>query len=372
MKQIFENAGISVNGSNDCNLQVHDARLWNRIRLRGSLGLGEAYMDGWWDCDAIDELSYLLLRHQTNRFPLPDIFQFALELSARIVNYQKWSRAFQVGKAHYDIGNELFGHMLDKSMNYSCGYWRAGAGNLEDAQVHKMDLICRKLNLREGMRLLDIGCGWGSLCKYAAENYGVETVGLTVSRNQIEYAEEQCQGLPATFLYKDYRDITDTFDRIASVGMFEHVGSKNYKAFFDCARRCLKPEGRFLLHTIGSNETYYGATSWHSKYIFPNGHLPSISQIGHAIENRFIMEDVHNFGPDYDKTLLSWYQRFHENWEAIQSSYSEKYDERFYRMWRYYLLTCAGAFRARHLQLWQWVLSPNGLPSNQCDGVRAS
>jgi len=277
-------------------------------------------------------------------------------LAARIFNLQSKSKAFVIGERHYDLGNELFENMLDKRMVYSCAYWK-NANTLDEAQENKLDLICRKIGLQPGMRILDIGCGWGSLAKYAAEKYDAKVVGITVSKEQVTLGRDLCKGLPVEIRLQDYRDISESFDHVVSVGMFEHVGYKNYKTFMRCVRKCLKDDGLFLLHTIGGNESVIAPEPWTHKYIFPNGLLPSIRQIGAAIEGLFVMEDWHNFSVDYDRTLMAWHRNFEKSWDAIKSNY----DERFYRMWRYFLLSNAGAFRARKNQLWQLVLSKKGV-----------
>lgn len=270
---------------------------------------------------------------------------------------QSRRRAFIVGERHYNLGNDLFQNMLDKRMNYSCAYWK-DASNLDEAQENKLELICKKLYLQPGMRVLDIGCGWGAFAKYAAERYGVEVVGITVSKDQVALGREMCKGLPVEIKLQDYRDVNEKFDRIVSVGMIEHVGYKNYREYFLIAHRNLKDDGLFLLHTISQVRSTKSTDAWIHKYIFPNGMLPSIAQLAKAVENLFVIEDIHNFGADYDKTLMAWYNNFNTNWGKIK----DKYGERFYRMWKYFLLSSAGAFRARNKnQLWQIVLSKNGV-----------
>jgi cyclopropane-fatty-acyl-phospholipid synthase len=269
-----------------------------------------------------------------------------------------------IGRRHYDIGNDLFSLMLDKWMNYSCAYWK-DAGDLDEAQESKMDLICRKLQLQPGMRILDVGCGWGGLAAYAAKHYDVEVVGITVSREQVKLARQRCEGLPVTIKLEDYRRLTGTFDRIVSVGMFEHVGAGHYRTFMRMIRRCLAPEGLFLLHTIAGNRSVRSCDPWISRYIFPNSMLPSSRQISSAAEKLLVLEDWHSFGPYYDPTLLAWYQNFKANWDRIKHAY----DGRFFRMWTYYLLACAGSFRARRNQVWQIVFSNNGVRSGY-EGVR--
>lgn len=357
----FSKADIEINGSRPWDIQILDPRFYEHILSGGSLALGESYMKGWWECIALDQFFFRLLRYRLDRSfckILPDICR---KLKAFVVNCQNRRRAFEVGERHYNAGNDLFERMLDSHMTYSCGYWR-DAKNLEEAQEAKLDLICRKLRLKPGMRLLDIGCGWGSLAVFASRNYGVEVVGLTVSEEQVKLARQRCSGLPVEVQLQDYRDITGKFDAIASVGMFEHVGYKNYPIFFKVVSNLLKDDGLFLLHTIGANETVYHCDPWFDKYIFPNGMLPSIKQIGAAIENHFVMEDWQNLGIDYERTLLSWYRNFEMNWNKLKNRYSDT----FYRMWRYYLLSIAGGFRARHIQVWQVVLSPRGRLNGYC------
>jgi cyclopropane-fatty-acyl-phospholipid synthase len=247
--------------------------------------------------------------------------------------------------------------MLDTRMVYSCGYWK-NATTLDAAQEAKLDLICKKIGLKKGMRVLDIGCGWGSFAKFAAERFKVSVVGVTVSKEQVTLAREFCKDLPVEIRLQDYRKMKESFDRIVSVGMFEHVGYKNYRTFFQVAHRCLKDGGLFLLHTIGGNFSVKGTDPWINKYIFPNSMLPSVAQISAAIESRFILEDWHGFGTDYDKTLMTWMQNFNTHWAELKQQHSE----RFYRMWKYYLLSSAGSFRARRNQLWQIVLSKHGVP----------
>jgi len=265
-------------------------------------------------------------------------------------------RAYRNGQAHYDIGNALYERMLYRRRTYTCGYWET-AHTLDEAQEAKLDLACRKLELKAGMRVLDIGCGWGSWAKYAAENYGVEVVGITVSKAQAELGREMCAGLPVEIRLQDYREVNEKFDAIVSLGMFEHVGYKNYRRYMEIVHRCLRGDGLFLLHTIGGNRSVTSIDPWTDKYIFPNSMIPSITQIGAAIENLFVMEDWHNFSADYDHTLMAWHENFERHWDALKPDY----DETFHAMWRYYLLACAGTFRARENQLWQIVFSKRGV-----------
>ncbi|WNJ77683.1 cyclopropane fatty acyl phospholipid synthase [Cedecea neteri] len=350
--EMLSRAGITLNGPNPFDIQVKNPDFFKRVLQEGSLGLGESYMDGWWECERLDIFFTKVLRAGLEN-QLPHHFKDTLRIAAaRLVNLQSKKRAWIVGKEHYDLGNDLFSRMLDKHMQYSCGYWK-DATNLSDAQDAKLKMICEKLQLKPGMKLLDIGCGWGGLAEFAARNYGVSVFGVTISAEQQKMAQARCKGLDVTILLQDYRDLNEQFDRIVSVGMFEHVGPKNYATYFEVADRNLKPDGIFLLHTIGSKKTDNNVDPWINKYIFPNGCLPSVRQIADASEPHFVMEDWHNFGADYDKTLMAWHERFLAAWPEIEANYSE----RFKRMFSYYLNACAGAFRARDIQLWQVVFS---------------
>ncbi|RUI00764.1 cyclopropane fatty acyl phospholipid synthase [Pseudomonas aeruginosa] len=351
---LLHKAGITINGQHSWDMQVLRPRVFERALSQGNLGLGESYMDGDWEVPHLDEFFHRLLRARLDREVQP-LRVLLHVVRYRFLNLQNVRRAWRVGRQHYDLSNELYRAMLDSRMTYSCGYW-ATATTLEQAQEAKLELICRKLQLQPGMRLLDIGCGWGSLMAYAAQHHGVECVGVTVSQEQANWAGDRYRDLPVEFRLQDYRSLNEKFDRIASVGMFEHVGHKNHRAFMQVAHRCLADDGLLLLHSIGKNARRGHPDPWIDRYIFPNGDLPSIGQIGDAADDLFIVEDLHNFGADYDCTLMAWHANFEAAWPRFSAL-----GERFRRMWRYYLLSCAGAFRARDIQLWQWVLSKRGV-----------
>lgn len=354
--EMLSMAGIEINGSRPFDIQVKNPDFFKRVLQEGSLGLGESYMDGWWECERLDIFFQHVVRAGLEK-KLPRHLKDTLRIAAaRLTNLQSKKRAWIVGKEHYDLGNDLFTQMLDPHMQYSCAYWKE-ATTLEEAQEAKLRMICEKLQLQPGMSLLDIGCGWGGLSAYAAKNYGVSVVGVTISAEQQKLAQEHCAGLDVDIRLQDYRDLHLQFDRIVSVGMFEHVGPKNYHTYFKVVERNLKPDGLFLLHTIGSNRTDMNVDPWINKYIFPNGCLPSVSHIAQASEGHFVMEDWHNIGADYDRTLMAWYERFKQAWPLL----AQRYSDRFERMFSYYLNACAGAFRARDIQLWQVVFSPKGV-----------
>ncbi len=360
VRELLKGADIQVNGPNPWDIQVHDHRWYGRVIRDKNLGLGETYMDGWWDCERLDEMIFRLLcggLEDRVRGNLKYLFRL---LPAALFNLQSRARARMIAARHYDLGNDLFFSFLDPYRQYSCGFFE-GTDDLDRAQQNKMEMICRKLNLSASDHMLDIGCGWGGLTRYAAERYGCTVTGVNISEQQLRYARDLCHGLPVRFQNRDYRGVKGSFDKIVSVGMFEHVGRKNYRAFMNVARRCLKDHGIFLLQTIGGNTSRTGCDPWITRYIFPNGMLPSTAQIARAVERLFVIEDWHNIGPHYDRTLMAWNANFQEAWPRL----SIRYDERFKRMWEYYLLSCAGAFRARSIQVWQIVMTPFGVGAAQ-------
>lgn len=353
---LLERADIRINGTRSWDIHIHQNDFYRRLLRGGSLAFGESYMDGWWEAERLDLLVEKLLRAGLKEkikynwrwmiSTLPEIF----------INTNRQSKAFEIGQKHYDIGNDLYQKMLDKKMVYTCAYWK-DARTLDEAQEAKLDLVCKKIGLKSGQHVLDIGCGWGSFAKFAAERYGAEVTGVTVSREQKRLGDELCRGLPVEIRLQDYRELVGKFDHIVSLGMFEHVGVKNYRTYFQVAGRCLKDDGLFLLQTIGFNWSVRTIDPWMGKYIFPKSVLPSIAQIARACEKLFVIEDIHNFGVDYAKTTRAWFENFDSAWSALK----DKYDERFYRMWKFYLLTCVGMFNARYTELWQIVLSKKGV-----------
>ena len=361
IEPIFREAGIRINGSEPWDMIIHDARFFDRFVRDCTMGAVESYMDGWWDCERIDELTARVLSSE-----LSDVFarnwKLRLDhLKKVLLDRQRGRRSMAVAERHYDLGNEFFARMLGPTMAYSCAYWR-DADNLDEAQRNKMDLCCRKLELKEGDRLLDVGCGWGSMMKYAAENYGCKVIGITISKQQCEYAERISKDLPVEVRLLNYRDARPgdlgTFDKVVSIGMFEHVGKPNYRSFMQFIDRVLAPDGLFLLHTIGRIADVQDR--WIGRYIFPNSYLPELRDLADAIANIFVLEDLQNIGANYDKTMLAW----HRNFEQFAKEGLAEENPRFYRMWRYYLLTGAGSFRLhkKRAAVWQRVLSKGGVP----------
>ena len=356
IEALLGEAGVRIGGDRDWDLQVHDGRLYARLLAQGSLGLGESYMDGWWDARSLDGFLSRLMQARLDR-RVHGLAEIGDGLLAWLSNRQSRRRSGEVGRTHYDLGNDLYAAMLGRRLVYSCGYWRDADG-LDAAQEAKLDLVCRKLGLRPGMRVLDIGCGWGEALKYAVERHGVSGVGVTISRAQAEFASRLCAGLPVQIRLQDYRDLHEPFDAAFSIGMFEHVGARNYRSYFEVVRRCLPDHALFLLHTIGANVSSNHTDPWIARYIFPNSMLPSAAQVARASEGLFVVEDWHNFGSDYDRTLQAWRANVEAAWDRLDP----RYDERFRRMWRFYLSASMAAFRSRRIQLWQLVMSPRGVP----------
>jgi cyclopropane-fatty-acyl-phospholipid synthase len=361
-RDLFERAGISIDGGRPWDIQVRDPRVYARILRDGTVGFGEAFMEGWLDCDRIDLMVERVYRADlTQQISVRTAVIEALKLKLNPLGSRL--RSFEIGDRHYDTGNDLFEIMLDPYMTYSCGYWRR-ANTLETAQRDKLELICRKLDLKPGQRVLDIGAGFGSFARYAAEHYGVAVVGLSVSQQQIDLGRQRCAGLPVEFRYLDYRNIDEPFDRIVSVGMFEHVGRRYHRDFFASCHRCLKPAGLLLLHTVGFLKEE-GANPWFDKYILPGVEFPTVTNIVNAAGTDLVLENFHTWeGAHYDKTLMAWFDRFDAGWDRIK----EKYGEAFYRMWKLYLQGCAGGFRAGRLRVWQFVYSRGEIPGGYAYG----
>lgn len=359
--ELLELAGVKVNGEDPWDIQIRDNRFYERVLRDTSLGLGESYMDGWWDCAAIDELIDRVLRARLREKVQNNLQITAQVLKAKLFNRQSKKKSLEVAHRHYDLGNDLYRAMLDKRLNYTCAYWK-DANNLDEAQEAKLELVCQKIGIYPGIKILELGCGWGSFAKYAAEKHGANVVGVNISEEQVALGKELCQGLPVELRLQDYREVEGEYDAVISIGVMEHVGPKNYRTYMDVVDRCLTEDGIGFIHTIGGNQSLTTGEPWTDKYIFPNGVLPSITQLGQAMEGRFVMEDWHNFGPYYDPTLMAWHANFNRAWPELK----DKYGERFRRMWNYYLLSSAGGFRSRSQQLWQIVFTRQGTPQPNC------
>lgn len=356
VRELFAGAGVTVGGSNPWDPQVHDDRLYARVLRDGTLGVGEAYVEGWWDCPALDQMIDRILRARLDMVVRESWVLLSQAIRARLFNLQT-ARPFEVGERHYDIGNDLYRPMLGKSMMYTCAYFK-DADTLDAAQEAKLDLVCRKIGLAKGMRVLDLGCGWGGFASFAAERYGASVVGYTVSREQVAWVKEHHAALPIEIRLDDYRNATGTYDAVVSIGLLEHVGPKNHRGYMELCARRVAPGGIIFMHTIGGNQVRAQIDPWFHKYIFPNAVIPTLGQLTTAMEKILVAEDVQNIGPHYDRTLMSWWENFDAAWPDLRA----RYGDTFYRQWKFYLLSSAAAFRARYLNLYQIVATVTGAP----------
>lgn len=344
-------AGININGSNPCDIKVLDPKFYQAVIKQGSLGVGEAYMNGWWDSAALDQtVAKVLEAKLETRIKSSDLL--FLYFKSKFFNMQSKVHALRVAQQHYDLSNAFYAKMLDPWMQYTSANY-SKADNLNQAQENKLDQICKKLQLKPGDHVLELGCGFGGFAKFAAERYGCRVTGYNISKEQVSWARNWTQGLPVEIRQQDYRTATGTYDKALAIGLLEHVGYKNYRTLMQTAYNCLKPNGLFILNNVGGNYSNVTTDPWLEKYIFPGSVMPSPAQFGKAIENLFVLENWENNGLDYDRTCMDWFENFNRNW----SEFKDKYDEKFYRMWKYYLLLCAGSFRARKNQNWEVLIS---------------
>ncbi len=361
VRELFELAGITIGGTQPGDIRVHDPRFYERVIRDASIGFGESYMEEWWETDALDVTIDKIMRANLKQKITGSWRMRALTLKAVMLNLQAKARSGASVEAHYDIGNDLYTRMLDPRMVYTCAYWK-DAKTLTEAQEAKLDLVCRKAGLEPGMRVLDLGCGWGGFASWAAEKYGCTVLGVTLSKDQVSLGNQLWRHLPVELRLCDYRDVQGTFDRVVSIGMMEHVGPKNHRDMMRTIDRCLAADGVAVVHTIANNRSLRHGTPFIEKYIFPNAVAPSLAQIGRAVEGLFVVEDLHNIGPDYDPTLMAWW----DNFDRTYSEIADRYDRKFYLMWKFYLLAAAGASRSRDGQLYQFVLSKTGRAQPTC------
>lgn len=377
LNEIFNYADIKINGDNPHDIIVNHSRFYDKVMSNGSLGLGESYMDGDWDCKSLDKLfdnitTYNLREHAKEKCSVVDFVINKISSNGKLKESEK------LMKQHYDIGNDLYTSMLGGNpienqnhafMQYTCGYREITENknefNLRDAQIKKLELICKKAYLKSGMKILELGSGFGGFANYSSTNYGVEITAYNISKKQIEFSREWNKNLPVNIINKDYRLAEGEFDRIISIGFAEHA---NLKELMKTAYKCLSRDGLFIIHTIGKLKPIRRTDPWINKYIFPGGNLHSISQLSEAAEGLFTILDIHNFGQDYDPTLMAWNENFQSSWPEIEKNYEHKVNGKFKRMWEYYLLSCAGAFRvseenpkAVKNQLFQIILSKESI-----------
>lgn len=370
---LLQGTGIEIDGGRPWDIKVNRERFYRRA-LRGSLGIGESYMDGDWDCQALDQLFRRVLSAGRWHSPLLRAARALKVLQARVSNLQTRMRSLAVAEQHYDLDQRMYGLFLGPWNQYTCCFFD-GSDDLERAERTKLEMLCDKLELRSRHRVLDIGCGWGGFAKYAALTRGCEVTGISLSAEQVDYARDDTRGLPVEILQMDYRDLPASglapFDRITIVGMIEHVGYKNYRTLMQVVHRMLKHDGLLLLHTIGNCEETVVADPWIERYIFRNSMIPSMGQLVRAVEGLFVVEDWENYGRDYVRTLRAWYENFNRNWPQIRALDGlRRFDERFRRMWNYYLQSSEAAFATEQLHLWQLVMSRRGSGRGVYDRVR--
>jgi len=350
---------------------VNNKEMFVKIASNGELGLVESYINGDWDSDNLEKtISELIskldfLKNQIKKQSLNFIF---MEIKAVIKNRIQNNSIKSVKKNishHYDIGNDLFQKMLGKHMQYTCAYFYKPNMTLDEAQYAKMELIAKKIDLKPNMKVLDIGCGFGSMAQHLAKHYNVYVIGVTLSKEQKKYADEYFSHPRVTIELKDYRHVTGNFDRVYSVGMFEQVGRKRYKEYYDKCYELLKPDGIMLIHTIGTNKRKWNHNSFINKYIFPEGELPHIENLTHSFVDKWHLEDWQNMGLSYAKTTKLWHTNIGD-WSGL-----DNYDERFRRMWDFYLLGCVANFQSRNVCLWQIVYTKrNSNRNDDCHHIR--
>jgi len=361
---LFSQAGIKLDGSNPWDIQLNNDRFYTST-LRGSLGFGESYMKGDWDVDSMDALFRRIIRMNITESPLVLFNRLFLDIKSRLTNLQTRIGSLAIAETHYDLDHRLYELFLGPYNQYTCCFFNK-AKTLEEAEVEKLEMICDKLDLREGDRVLDIGCGWGGFAKYAAETRGCRVTGISISKEQIAYSRRYTEGLPVDIINCDYRDLPERidasyFDKAVIIGMIEHVGYKNYRKLVNIVHRLIKDDGMFLLHTIGNSRRTTIVDPWIEKYIFRNSMAPAMSQLANAFEGLFVVQDWENYGHYYAPTLAAWQHNFETNWRQIEAIETEhRFDEKFRRMFNYYFLSCKAGFETDHINLWHIVMSKEG------------
>jgi cyclopropane-fatty-acyl-phospholipid synthase len=366
VRKLVEVAGVPDTVFN--HLNVSDDSVWYDIITKANLGIAEGYMHGKIDVDPLP--LFLSLLNDTSigtrrkeKFDVLGMVIGAIEAPTQMMgwlfNLQTKELSSRVTKQHYDAGNDLYEVMLGPSMSYTCAYWK-DAENLDQAQEAKFNLIMRKLELQPGMKVADLGMGWGTAAAYMHKHGKVNVTGVSLSEKQVEWAQNNLVKDGLRFIWSDYRehcedpDIVGTYDRIYSIGMFEHIGPKNYEPFFKCIKALLKPDGLAVVHTIGEPDFVAASDQFLEKYIFPGAVIPTLPMATKAFEHHFILEDFQNFGHDYSKTLAAWHVNSLKFFRENPNAYSPE----FQRMWEYYLKMCEALFELRINQLWHFVLSP--------------
>jgi len=350
---------------------IHDERFFVRALTGADIGIGESYMDGDWtspDIVALVKLAIRNLRLFDSKHRIFSAVRRFLAQARHRLRGNSVSGSRRNIREHYDLGNEFYQLFLDKQMAYSSGYFLREDDSLDTAQTQKFDLICRKLRIEPGDRILEIGCGWGGFALHAAKNYGAHVTALTISPAQYEFARNRLEMENATpgkieLLKQDYRETGGEFDKIVSIEMFEAVGFRHYDEFFGTCDRLLKSNGSMLLQTIALREQelpeYRKRVDWIQRYIFPGSELASLSEVLRSLARvtQLSLFDSESLGMHYAQTLAIWRERFFQNVARVRAL---GFDERFQRMWDFYLAWCEGAFRERYINVGQFVFAKNG------------
>lgn len=342
---------------------IQDERFFRRAVLGGDVAIGEAWMDGDWSSPDLVSVVRLAVRNLPaveNQNRLLHALSRGLDRLRHLMRDNSITGSRKNISAHYDLSNDFFRLFLDPSMMYSCAFYESKTDSLEMAQKQKLDRICRKLRLKPGDHVLEIGTGWGAFALHATVHYGCRVTTTTISREQFNVAEAQFKGSGIELLFEDYRNLKGKYDKIVSIEMFEAVGLKHYDEFFSACDRLLKPDGSMLMQAITMNErsfpAYRGKADWIQKYIFPGSELASVGEIMKSLARVTSMGMFHfeDIGTHYARTLAAWRDAFREHLDEVRAL---GFDERFVRMWDYYLAYCEGAFLERHIGDAQIVLT---------------
>jgi len=344
LDSILSRAGVSINGNQPWDITVIDNRFYGHVLANGSLGLGESYMRQYWSTQDLEELFYRLvssgMEEVGNRIP----GRIISRIFSRGLNRQTTHKSKKNAEHHYNLGNSLFFNFLGKYKNYSCGYYKE-AETLDEAQLAKLHRLCELLELKKGDRLLDVGGGWGEFAKFAADNYGCHVTSINIAEEQIKHARQYCRDANVDIVKCDYRNMTGSFNKIAVIAMFTHVGHKNYRQFMETMSRILEPGGKMIMETVGGHRSKTRCEPWTDKYIFPGGLIPSLDQIDQSIKGLFLRDSLEEFGDDYVLTLREWHSNFKRAWPKL----SEEYSNSMRLMFEYFFLSVAGDFRAKDL-----------------------
>ncbi|MCM2304160.1 MAG: cyclopropane fatty acyl phospholipid synthase [Elusimicrobia bacterium] len=361
MRALLSRAGIAVGGGRPWDIRVADPEFYRRALTGGGPALGESYADGWWEADRLDEVFHRLFRAGLHERLAPGPWPGLRALAGRFRDFRASLRSHGSAGARSGPGGDVFQAMLGARMSFTCAYWK-GARNLDEAVEGGMELVCRKLELKRGMSVLDLGCGWGAFARYAAERHGVSVTGVDIDAERVKLGRELCKGLPVALRVQDHKEVRGRFDRVVSIGLMENVALGDYRASMAAAAQCLKADGIALIHAVGRNDGALRVDPWLDRSLFPDGAAPTLARLAGAMEGHFVAEDVHNLGPHYDPTLLAWHDNLARRWPELRG----RYGDRAYRTLKVSLLCAAGGFRARRSQLFQIVMTRPGRAQPPC------